>query len=295
MPAMTRYRVIHETRYRYSATVTRSSQLAHLRPRDTDWQTVHGHVLTIDPFPVEQSDSTDYFGNRLNRFSVHEPHAELLVRAESEVTVRSVADGWRKGGGAWEGAREIVRTADSLIELGVEQYRYGSDRAPILAECADYALKSFPAGRDGLEALMDLTQRIHHDFSYDPRATTVTTRVDEVLRLRRGVCQDFAHLMISCLRSLGLPARYVSGYVMTYAAPGKPRLVGADASHAWVACYLPSAGWVALDPTNAKLADQEFVTLAWGRDFTDVTPLRGVVLGAADQSLSVGVSVQPMD
>jgi transglutaminase-like putative cysteine protease len=154
---------------------------------------------------------------------------------------------------------------------------------------------SFRPARDGLEALMDLTRRIHRDFAYDPRATTVTTRVDEVLRLRRGVCQDFAHLMISCLRSIGLPARYVSGYVMTHAAPGRPRMVGADASHAWVACHLPSMGWVPLDPTNAKLADHEFVTLAWGRDFTDVTPLRGVVLGAADQSLSVAVSVQPMD
>jgi transglutaminase-like putative cysteine protease len=295
MPAMTRYRVIHETRYRYSAMVTRSSQLAHLNPRDTDWQQVHEHVLTIDPDPVERFDSTDYFGNRVSRFAVHEPHGELLVRAESEVTVRSISERWLKGGGAWEAGRGIVRSQGGLIELEVEQYRFGSDRAPIRADCADYALSSFPPGRDGIDALMDLTQRIHRDFIYDPRATTVTTHVEEVLRLRRGVCQDFAHLMISCLRSIGLPARYVSGYVMTYPAPGKSRLVGADASHAWVACHLPSTGWVALDPTNAKFADHEFVTLGWGRDFADVTPLRGVVLGAADQSLSVGVSVQPMD
>jgi transglutaminase-like putative cysteine protease len=295
MPVTTRYRVIHETSYRYSAMVTRSSQLAHLMPRETDWQQVHAHTLAIEPSPVEQSDSTDYFGNRVSRFAVHDPHTELRVRAESEVTVCALADRLCKGGGPWEAARQVVRTASDLIQLEVEQYRFGSDRAPVLAECADYARVSFTPARDGLEALLDLTRRIHRDFAYDPRATTVTTRVDEVLRLRRGVCQDFAHLMISCLRSIGLPARYVSGYVMTHAAPGRPRMVGADASHAWLACHLPWTGWVAVDPTNAKLADHEFVTLAWGRDFSDVTPLRGVVLGAADQSLTVAVSVQPMD
>jgi transglutaminase-like putative cysteine protease len=294
MPALTRYRLTHETQYRYSSTVTRSSQLAHLRPRDTDWQQVHAHILAVDPAPAEQSDAIDYFGNPVRRFAVHEPHSELCVRAFSEVTVCSVTERLRAGCGSWEAARDLVRAPDGLIALEIEQYRLGSERAPIRAECAEYARKSFAPGRDGLEAALDLTRRIHRDFVYDPKATTVTTRVEEVLRLRRGVCQDFAHLMISCLRSIGLPARYVSGYVMTYAAPGRPRMVGADASHAWVACHFPGTGWVALDPTNAKLADHEFVTLGWGRDFDDVTPLRGVVLGAADQQLSVAVSVEPV-
>ncbi len=295
MTAFTRYRVTHETRYRYSATVTQSSQLAHLKPRTTEWQHVHAFGLTVAPVPCGQSVSTDYFGNEVCRFDVCEPHGELSVRAESEVTVRSILDRIRSGSGAWEDAREVIRTESGLIALDVEQYRVGSDRAPVRADCADYARPSFLPDRDGLEAVLDLTARIHRDFAYDPKATTVTTRVEEVLRLGRGVCQDFAHLMISCLRSLGLPARYVSGYVMTYSTPGKPRLVGADASHAWVACHLPAIGWVALDPTNSKLADHEFVTLGWGRDFTDVTPLRGVVLGAADQQLSVAVSVHPIE
>jgi transglutaminase-like putative cysteine protease len=294
MSSMTRYRLTHETLYRYSATVTRSQQLAHLKPRETEWQQLHSHRLTVEPIPVEQSESHDYFGNAVTRFAVYEPHGELRVRAESEVTVRATASRLGRCQAPWEAGQAPARCGRGRIALEVEQYRAGSDRAPIRADCADYARRSFTPGRDALEAALDLTQRIHRDFAYDPQATTVTTRVEEVLRLRRGVCQDFAHLMISCLRSLGLPARYVSGYVMTYSAPDKPRLVGADASHAWVACYWPSTGWVALDPTNAKLADQEFVTLGWGRDFADVTPLRGVVLGAADQQLSVAVSVQPI-
>jgi transglutaminase-like putative cysteine protease len=289
-----RYRVVHETRYQYTSTVTRSRQLAHLRPRDTPWQTVEAHRIDIGPAPVEQSESVDYFGNGVLRFAVYEPHEELLVRAESEVHVRPAFDPVASPQVAWEHALCPAVSATHAVDLEVEQYRAGSERAPILADCADYARPSFERGRGWYAAMFSLTQRINADFAYDPKATTVTTQVDEVLRLRRGVCQDFAHLMISCLRSLGLPARYVSGYVLTLAPEGRRRLMGADASHAWVASYCPQLGWVAFDPTNAKLAGTEFVTLGWGRDFADVTPLRGVVLGAADQHLSVSVSVRPV-
>lgn len=291
--ALVRYRVTHETRYSYTSTVTSSRQLAHLQPRVTHWQDVHRHRIVVAPDPVERSDGEDYFGNAVLRFAVYEPHDELLVRAESDVTVRDYFDPARAAEVPWESALARAASPGDPVDLDIEQYRVGSSMAPVLAEAAAYAKPSFGAQRSWLAAMLELTQRIRDDFAYDPKATTVMTRVVEVLEDRRGVCQDFAHLMISCLRSLGLPARYVSGYVLTRAAEGKPRLVGADASHAWVASCCPAHGWIAFDPTNAKLAGTEFVTLGWGRDFADVTPLRGVVLGAAEQELSVAVSVQP--
>jgi transglutaminase-like putative cysteine protease len=165
---------------------------------------------------------------------------------------------------------------------------------PVLPESIEYARASFPAGRALPAALLDLTRRIQDEFVYDPRATTITTPVGEVLAHRRGVCQDFAHLMISCLRSLGLSARYVSGYILTYPPPGKQRLAGADASHAWVEAYCPGVGWIAFDPTNGKIADLEFVTLGWGREFSDVAPLHGVILAAATQRLTVAVDMEPV-
>lgn len=294
MPTRVRYRVLHETCYSYSGTVTSSRQLTHLQPRITPWQDVHRHRITVSPEPAERADGVDYFGNSVLRFAVYEPHDELVVRAESEVTVRDYMEGLDAMSVEWEAALAPASAAGIPFELDIEQYRVGSRMAPILAEAAGYARESFGPKRVWLEAMLDLTHRIHDDFAYDPKATTVTTSVPEVLEHRRGVCQDFAHLMISCLRTLGLPARYISGYVLTRAPEGRPRLVGADASHAWVASYCPEYGWVAFDPTNAKLAGTEFVTLGWGRDFSDVTPLRGVVLGAADQQLSVAVSVQPV-
>jgi transglutaminase-like putative cysteine protease len=165
---------------------------------------------------------------------------------------------------------------------------------PVLQESIEYARPSFPAGRALPTALFDLTRRIYTDFVFDPKATTVTTQVREVLAHRRGVCQDFAHLMISCLRSLGLAARYVSGYILNLAPPGKKRLAGADASHAWVEAHCPGLGWIAFDPTNGKVADLEFITLGWGREFSDVAPLHGVILGSATQELAVAVDVQPL-
>lgn len=294
MSIRVRYRVSHETRYTYSGTVTSSRQLAHLQPRVTPWQDVHRHRIAVSPAPAERADGEDYFGNAVLRFAVYEPHDELIVRAESEVTVRDYLEEVEARQLPWETALAPTAAVGRTIDLDVEQYRVGSRMAPILGEAAAYARKTFDPKREWLDALLELTHRIHDDFAYDPKATTVTTRVLEVLEHRRGVCQDFAHLMISCLRSLGLPARYVSGYVLTRAAEGRPRLVGADASHAWVASHCPEYGWIAFDPTNAKLAGTEFVTLGWGRDFSDVTPLRGVVLGATDQRLSVAVSVQPI-
>lgn len=289
-----RYRVVHETRYQYSSTVTGARQLAHLEPRATPWQEVHAHAVQVHPAPVECARGEDCFGNAVLRFAVYEPHDELSVRAESLVTVHRYAGSAEAGMPAWEESLAWPESIGKPVDLEVEQYRVASAMAPVLDAAAEYARVSFRPGRSWLEAMLDLTQRIHGDFAYDPKATTVTTRVAEVLEHRRGVCQDFAHLMISCLRSLGLSARYVSGYVLNRVPEGRERLAGADASHAWVAGHCPGHGWVAFDPTNAKLADIEFVTIGWGRDFSDVTPLRGVVLGAAKQELWVAVSVQPV-
>ena len=289
-----RYRVVHETRYRYSSTVTTSHQLAHLKPRGTPWQNVQSHSVEIEPAPGERAEGDDYFGNGVLRFAVDQPHDELVVRSESLVTVRDCADDIAGDMPPWDRALALPDAIGQPVDLDVEQYRVASPMAPVLDAAAEYARPSFTPGRNWLEAMLDLTKCIHADFVYDPKATTVTTRVAEVLEHRRGVCQDFAHLMISCVRSLGLPARYVSGYVLNRALEDKQRLAGADASHAWVAGHCPGPGWIAFDPTNGKLADIEFVTLGWGREFSDVTPLRGVVLGAATQTLSVAVSVQPI-
>jgi transglutaminase-like putative cysteine protease len=293
MAAGARYRVAHETRYEYSSTVTGSRQLAHLRPRHTAWQDVDSHEVHVSPVPGERAEEIDYFGNGVLRFAVDEPHDELVVRAESVVAVRSRGDDFAIDCPAWESAL-APDAVGKPVDLDVEQYRVPSPMAPVLDAAGDYAKGSFTAGRNWLEAMLELTSRIHDEFVYDPKATTVTTRVVEVLEHRRGVCQDFAHLMLSCLRSLGLPARYVSGYVLNRVPAGKKRLAGADASHAWIASHCPALGWVAFDPTNGKLADIEFVTLGWGREFPDVTPLRGLVLGAAKQTLSVSVTVQPI-
>ncbi len=288
-----RYRVVHETVYQYSSTVSSSRQIAHLTPRDTPWQQLTAHSLQIAPGHIERSDGVDYFGNRFVSFLVEEPHQQLTVRAESEVVVNTHVPAGSLGSPPWEHAL-TERGRWTGLDLDVEQYRVPSPNVPLLPRARAYAAPSFAPSRPWLSAMLELTQRIKKEFVYDPEATTISTSVAEVLELKRGVCQDYAHLMLSCLRSLGIAARYVSGYVLNRPRADGTRLTGADASHAWVAAHCPGLGWVAFDPTNGKLADLEFVTLGWGREFLDVTPLRGVVLGAASQQLSVAVSVTPV-
>jgi len=293
-PADVRYRVVHETVYTYAAQVSCSRQIAHLRPRETPWQRVLSHRLEIEPGCTERSEGVDYFGNRYERFFVDEPHQKLTVRAESEVVVARSAPVPGTASPPWEAAVADPGSWSEAADLEVEQYRVASPAVPILARTRAYAAPSFAPGRPWLEAVFDLTRRIQREFVYDPKATTISTGVAEVLELKRGVCQDYAHLMLSALVGMGMAARYVSGYVLNRARADGTRLTGADASHAWVAAHCPGLGWVAFDPTNGKLADQEFVTLGWGREYLDVTPLRGVVLGAAEQQLAVAVKVTPM-
>jgi transglutaminase-like putative cysteine protease len=293
-PAPIRYRVVHETVYEYSSLVSSSRQIAHLTPRTTPWQQVAAHQLMVEPQVTERSEGTDYFGNRVTSFFIEEPHAGLTVRAESEVVVASHAPAQDAASPPWEEAVVARGAWRPQLDMDLEQYRVPSPGVPLLAGARAYAAVSFTPRRPWLAAMLEFTRRINQDFAYDPEATTITTGVAEVLESRRGVCQDYAHLMLSALRGMGFAARYVSGYVLNQPSADGTRLAGADASHAWVAAHCPELGWVAFDPTNGKLADQEFVTLGWGREFNDVTPLRGVVLGSASQQLSVAVSVTPI-
>ncbi len=252
------------------------------------------HRLLVEPDPSELARSLDYFGNPVTRFSVASPHASLLVSARSRVEVAPRAPAPRTASPAWEEVRGEFLHGPPLQRFELEQYVAPSPCAPLLTGAAEFAALEFTAGRAWLDALLGLTLRINREFEFDPVATTVSTPIATLLETRRGVCQDFAHVMVSALRSIGLPARYVSGYILTTPPAGQPRLAGADASHAWVSAWCPGLGWVDADPTNAKLADTEFVTVGWGRDYADVPPLRGVMRGGDEQELEVRVTVEPI-
>ncbi len=291
---MTTYRVEHVTRYVYSAPASASLNQAHITPRNGPYQVCLSSRVRIEPNPADSSIRPDYFDNTVTYFSIQEPHRELAIAVSSLVEVSRRPFPPPPSTSPWERARRVLRTDTSPGAVVARQFVFESDFVPVSADLAAYASRSFPPGRPILEAIIDLTERIRAEFVYDPRATSIATPVAEVLLLRRGVCQDFAHLMIGCLRSLGLAARYVSGYVLTRPPPGGERLVGADASHAWVSVWCPGFGWMDADPTNAVLPSSEHITLAWGRDYADVSPLRGIVLGGGTQSLSVTVEVVPI-
>jgi len=291
-----RLAIVHETHYRYASPVLLSQQLLHLTPRVLERQSFGAHRIDIDPAPSEYDVGTDYFGNPVTRALFAMPHTALSVRASSEATlVPRGADPLAQGSTAWERVRDRLASLAAPPLLEPTEFVFESPHVEIFGALAEYAAPSFRPGAGILQAAADLMRRIHADFEFDALATGVATPLREVLKLRRGVCQDFAHLMIGALRALGLPARYVSGYVLTSPPPGYPRLVGADASHAWVSVYDPAAGWIDFDPTNDCLADDEHVTIAWGRDFGDVTPMRGVILGGGEHSLSVHVTVTPVE
>ena len=295
---MTILDITHETVYEYGARVEVAQHIAHLRPRATASQQVERAALDVEPTPAHWTRDGDVHGNARDAFSLYSPHEALKVVARSRVVLgsaaaRAAADGPSAG---WEQtAAACVYRAGAPFEPACE-FVFESPFVPRLEALQAYAQPSFPAGRAVLDGADDLMRRIHADFAYDGEATEVHTPLSEVMRLRRGVCQDFAHVMIGALRSLGLPARYVSGYLLTEPPPGMPRLLGADASHAWVSAWCPQAGWVDFDPTNAVWPGQQrgHVTLAWGRDYGDVMPLRGVIRGGGAHRLSVAVSVLPV-
>lgn len=288
-----RYRVVHETAYRYAAPVALSQHVLHVSPRDCDWQEVHAAAIDIVPPPTSRRDSLDPFGNPQVRIAFEAPHSTLQVTSHLDIGVGERPWAARTDAGLpWEDVQAMLRL-EGDAPLEPRRYRFESPGVRVKHELAGYALSSFTPGRPLLEAASDLVARIHRDFTYEPQATVVGTSVMDVLASRRGVCQDFAHLAIGCLRSLGLAARYVSGYLCTEPPPGQPRLAGADASHAWFAVWCPANGWVEFDPTNDCEADNRYVLVAWGRDFGDVSPLRGVIQGGGGHTLSVQVTVAP--
>jgi transglutaminase-like putative cysteine protease len=290
-----RYTVEHETRYAYTAPVSQSWQLGRLTPRGLPWQRLVSHSLQIDPPPDERHEATDSFGNSVSHFGLHGAHRQLRVRMQCQVEVAERPAVDPRQHMTVEAVRDAVRRQQSQADdLSAARMAEPTRLVPLSEAARLYAALSLQPDRPWFEALTDLTHRIHDDFEFDAGATTVSTSVDEVMQHRRGVCQDFAHLMLACLRGHGLSARYMSGYLLTDPPPGMPRLMGVDASHAWIAAYLPGHGWVEFDPTNDQLADRRYITLAWGADFADVVPLRGVILGGGlMQRMDVCVSVIP--
>jgi transglutaminase-like putative cysteine protease len=280
------YEVVHTTRYAYSEAVSVSHHVARVKPRVFGGQECLRHELQIEPVPAVVRSHQDYFGNAVTFFIVEGAHKTLTVRAISTVRVRGRSLPVFLHTPPWEEACDY-----DALPLDAIDCLFDSASIAVHDTIAGYAHPSFPPGRPLLEAVADLIHRIHADFTFDPRATTVATSLRDVVSMRRGVCQDFARLGIACLRSQGLAARYVSGYLETLPPPGEPRLAGVDASHAWLAIYCPGLGWVDIDPTNNMFPSTTHVTLAWGRDYADVSPVRGVILGGGQHSLQVSVDV----
>ncbi len=289
------YNVSHRTTYRYTYPVSVGEHVACLKPRSFSCNQLLGSSLHIHPAPATLTERIDYFGNLLCFFTVQEPHKELIVEARSQVRIDGDASLTTADSLPWEeSARRLAR--DHRPEaLAAYQFQFESPRVRLRPEFAAYALESFSPGRPMREALRELTTRIYRDFKFDSKVTTVRTPPEEVFKKRRGVCQDFAHVQIACLRSINVAARYVSGYLRTYPPAGRPRLVGADASHAWVSAYSRDLGWLDMDPTNNVAPTDGHVTLAWGRDYGDVSPLRGLILGGGGNTLKVEVDIEPLE
>ncbi|HLH53172.1 MAG TPA: transglutaminase family protein [Verrucomicrobiae bacterium] len=289
-----RYSVSHETSYHYNNAVSVSHHLIRLTPRPLPYQRPLNHVITVLPRPAVLDTHSDYFGNSVNFVTIEGPHRELSVRSECEIELSPKRAVDAKNTPAWENVRELCRGNTHLDAGRSCEFVFASPLIPLRDEFFEYTAEVFAAGKPILEAAIDLMRRIHDEFEFDPKATTVATPLQQVFRQRRGVCQDFAHLQIACLRSHGLPARYVSGYIETVPPPGQPKLVGADASHAWLQLWCGESGWCDLDPTNNLLPQERHITLAWGRDFGDVSPLRGVLVGSGNHHLKVAVDVTPL-
>ncbi|AHG42960.1 transglutaminase family protein [Pseudomonas syringae] len=291
------YQIFHDTHYKYDSPVSLAQQLAHLWPRSSPWQRCTEQELEIFPTPTTRRDELDVFGNPLTRLAFERPHDELQVNARLRIEVleRPFLD--FNLSPEWEVTRSaLTYSAKPMTEdiLDACRYRFESPYVHLKRSFVEFSQDCFPAGRPLLLGVQALMEKIFSEFTFDEEATQVATPLVEVLERRRGVCQDFAHLMLACLRSRGLAARYVSGYLLTQPPPGQPRLIGADASHAWVSVFCPASGWVDFDPTNNVQPALEHISLAWGRDFSDVSPLRGVILGGGTHDPEVRVTVMPV-
>ena len=314
-----KYRITHITLYDYSQSVGLCQNEAKLQPRNFWRQHCHTSYFDIAPAPIDFRERIDFFGNRVAYFAIQQPHSKLVVTSISEVTIfprQNNLDLLNRMG--WEQVRNLLQGQTlqgqgqgqsqsqsqsqqnqaklqpqecTLELLEARQYLLDSPMVIVTPDLENYAQKSFHPDRPLVDVVSDLMGRIHKDFTYDPTFTTIATPLSEVLSFRRGVCQDFAHLAIGCLRAYGIAARYISGYVVTLPELGKPRLVGADASHAWFSVYIPGTGWLDFDPTNNTVPLDQHITLAWGRDYSDVTPLKGIAFGGGQHTLSVSVDV----
>ncbi|MEM8738406.1 MAG: transglutaminase family protein [Planctomycetota bacterium] len=294
-----KYRISHETEYRYTVPVDVGQNQVTLRPRDIPRQRCLDHTLDIEPSPSTTNVRTDYFGNATVLFNVQLPHTRMIVTSVSDVEVNPSPEDSPESSPPWEDIRAAVRGDRSPAGLQALQFVFDSPLIRTAPALTAYAAESFTAGRPVLAATRELTHRIFTDFKYDPTTTTVSTPVDEVFTLRSGVCQDFAHLQIAMLRGLGLPTRYVSGYLRTFKRDGDPKLIGADASHAWLSVFDgtgdPETGWTDFDPTNNQVPGEHHVTVAWGRDYADVSPVKGVIVGGGEHTIDVRVEVKPID
>jgi len=290
-----RYFVRHRTTYRYLQDVSHSWHLAHLRLRQTPVQTVQDSTITVSLETASHEARNDYFDNPCEWFSIDQPHTQLEIVAESHVTVGPRPNRVSRESLKWEEVRTLLEAPDTDEARDAVQFLFDSPMTKFQSDIASYAAVSFPPGRPLLTGAIELMNRIHKDFRYDTTVTDATTPVDRVFEIRAGVCQDLAHVGIAAMRSVGLPARYVSGYLLTQPPEGQPRLLGADASHAWFAVWAPPFGWVDLDPTNDLIVGEDHVTSSWGRDYGDVAPVAGIILGGHDHVVEVGVDVIPAE
>ncbi len=289
-----KYKVTHTTKYAYSEAVPVCHNLVHLAPRQLPYQNCTDHRLLVHPQPTQLDHRTDSFGNQISYFSIDQPHLRLTVTSTSHVQVSERPRFEPSATPPWEQLANELQQASTDETLAAYPFTLPSPGIVLFDGMADYVQASFSPHQPILESVLDLTRRIYEDFEYAPRTTKVNTSTEEVFNKRQGVCQDFAHLQIGCLRALGLAARYVSGYVRTEPPKGQPRLVGADASHAWLSVYCGLAGWIDFDPTNNVLASTDHITVAWGRDYNDVCPIQGVIVGGGEHRMSVAVDVAPV-
>ena len=287
---MPRYQINHRTSYEYSSPVIQSNHLLHLAPREVSNQSIVRHNLIIEPAPAWRSDRVDYFGNPMTLISVEDEHSKLSVNSLSEIEVSKTEKPNFKAAVAWESVASGAQT----LPAEISQFSCASQFAAPTAQLYDFARSSVRDGMPLLEGARRIMERIYKDFRFDNTTTDVSTPVEQVLEQKSGVCQDFAHLMIASIRSLGLPARYVSGYILTHPPEGQIKLEGSDASHAWVSVWEPNAGWVDFDPTNNLVNSPEHIAVAYGRDFDDVSPISGVLLGGGQHTVGVAVTVKPL-
>lgn len=285
------YEISHVTAYDYVGSVSISHHLVRLAPRSLPHQRVLAHELLIEPLPAVLSGHLDYFGNHTQFVTVEGAHSRLVIRSLASVAIGPVFVPDPAETAPWEAVRALCQADHAGPGLEAHEFTYGSPLAPVQRDFADYAAASFTRQRPLLDGVLDLTRRINQEFAFDPSATDVATSVRDFFEHRRGVCQDFAQFEIACLRSVGLPARYVSGYLETDPPPGQPKLRGVDASHAWISFYCPGIGWIDVDPTNNCIPSMRHITVGWGRDYADISPLKGVIMGGQGQVLSVGVDV----